>query len=109
MRDYKYLLCIIKIYSGFLKSESISADASILHFLNIYFSFVEPSVRVHPFVCGRTLGTDKQILAQLKGVRESDLWDCQLILAFSPVTSRAGTDAEEALKKIPGNYYKNNA
>ncbi|XP_018941279.1 uncharacterized protein LOC109069034 isoform X1 [Cyprinus carpio] len=61
----------------------------------------EPSVRVHPFVCGRTLGTDKQILAQLKGVKESDLWDCQLILAFSPVTSRAGTDAEEALKKIP--------
>ncbi|XP_058611264.1 uncharacterized protein si:ch211-245h14.1 isoform X2 [Onychostoma macrolepis] len=61
----------------------------------------EPSVRVHPFVCGRTLGTDKQILAQLKGVKESDLWDCQLILAFSPVTSRAGTDTEEALKKIP--------
>lgn len=59
---------------------------------------------MHPFVCGRTLGTDKQILAQLKGVKESDLWDCQLILAFSPVTSRAGTDTEEALKKIPGNY-----
>ncbi|XP_059368362.1 uncharacterized protein si:ch211-245h14.1 isoform X2 [Carassius carassius] len=61
----------------------------------------EPTVRVHPFFCGRTLGTDKQILAQLKGVKESVLCDCQLILAFSPVTSRAGIDAEEALKKIP--------
>ncbi|XP_016326242.1 uncharacterized protein LOC107676244 isoform X2 [Sinocyclocheilus anshuiensis] len=61
----------------------------------------EPSVRVHPFVCGQTLGTDKQILSQLKGVKESDLWDCQLILAFSSVASRAGTDTEEALKKIP--------
>ncbi|XP_026146548.1 uncharacterized protein LOC113120745 isoform X1 [Carassius auratus] len=64
----------------------------------------EPTVRVHPFFCGRTLGTDKQILAQLKGVKESELSDCQLILAFSPVTSRAGIDAEEALKKIPDNY-----
>lgn len=72
--------------------------------LLIYFSYAEPTVRVHPFFCGRTLGTDKQILAQLKGVKESELSDCQLILAFSPVTSRAGIDAEEALKKIPGNH-----
>ncbi|XP_043075724.1 uncharacterized protein si:ch211-245h14.1 isoform X2 [Puntigrus tetrazona] len=61
----------------------------------------EPLVRVHPFVCGRTLGTDKQILSLLRGVKETNLLDCQLILAFNPVTSRAGTDTEEALKKIP--------
>ncbi|XP_016378616.1 uncharacterized protein LOC107716634 [Sinocyclocheilus rhinocerous] len=60
----------------------------------------EPSVRVLPLVCGQTLGTDRHILAQLKGVRESELRDCQLILVFCPVVSRAGTDIEEALKKI---------
>ncbi|XP_042633999.1 uncharacterized protein LOC109053771 isoform X2 [Cyprinus carpio] len=61
---------------------------------------IEPSVRVFPLVCGQTLGTDRQILAQLKGVRESELQDCQLILVFCPVVSRAGTDTGEALKKI---------
>ncbi|XP_048063405.1 uncharacterized protein si:ch211-245h14.1 isoform X1 [Megalobrama amblycephala] len=61
----------------------------------------EPSVRVHPFTCGRTLGVDMQILKQLKGVTESGLWDCQLILVFCPVVSRSGTDIEEALRKIP--------
>ncbi|KAL1253953.1 hypothetical protein QQF64_016182 [Cirrhinus molitorella] len=62
----------------------------------------EPKVRVHSLVCGRTLDADRQILGQLRGVQESDLWGCQLILAFCPVVSRAGTDIEEALKKIPG-------
>lgn len=61
----------------------------------------EPSVRVHLFLCGRTLGADKQILAGLHGVSESGLMDCQLILAFCPVVSRVGTDIEEALRKIP--------
>ncbi|XP_073672486.1 uncharacterized protein [Garra rufa] len=61
----------------------------------------EPIVKVHPFVCGRTLDAHKQIFRQLRGVQESEYWDCQLILAFCPVVSRAGTDIEEALKKIP--------
>ncbi|XP_067274008.1 uncharacterized protein si:ch211-245h14.1 [Pseudorasbora parva] len=63
-------------------------------------SIMTPFVRVHPFICGRTLGVDKQILAQLKGATESELWDCQLILIFCPVVSRSGTDTEDALKRV---------
>ncbi|XP_050994256.1 uncharacterized protein si:ch211-245h14.1 isoform X2 [Labeo rohita] len=63
----------------------------------------EPKVRVHLLVCGRTLEAHKQIFGQLRGVQESHMSDCQLILAFCPVVSRAGTDIEEALRKIPAN------
>lgn len=59
---------------------------------------------MHLLVCGRTLEAHKQIFGQLRGVQESHMSDCQLILAFCPVVSRAGTDIEEALRKIPGNY-----
>ncbi|XP_051500956.1 uncharacterized protein LOC127410015 isoform X2 [Myxocyprinus asiaticus] len=63
----------------------------------------EPSVRVHPIVCRQTFGADKQILEQLKGITESSISDCELILVFCPVVSRVGTDIKEALMKIPAN------
>ncbi|XP_056620707.1 uncharacterized protein si:ch211-245h14.1 [Triplophysa dalaica] len=66
-------------------------------------SSFEPSVKVHSVVCGRTFGADQQILNQLKGVKLTDMTDCQLILVFCPVASRVGTDIEEALRGIPGN------
>ncbi|KAA0708404.1 hypothetical protein E1301_Tti005646 [Triplophysa tibetana] len=66
-------------------------------------SSIEPSVKVHSVVCGRTFGADQQILYQLKGIKLTDMTDCQLILVFCPVASRVGTDIEEALKGIPGN------
>jgi len=50
------------------------------------------------------LGVDREILALLNGVTVSELWDCQLILVFCPIASRAGTNIEDALRKIPGNY-----
>ncbi|XDV41430.1 hypothetical protein PO909_010307 [Leuciscus waleckii] len=61
----------------------------------------QPQVKVHPLLCGQTLGVDREIVALLKGVTASELWDCQLILVFCPVASRAGTDIEDALRKIP--------
>lgn len=70
----------------------------------ISFYFAEPQVKVHPFICGETLGVDKEIVGLLKGVTVSELCDCQLILVFCPIASRAGTDIEDALRKIPGNY-----
>jgi len=69
----------------------------------ISFYFAEPSVKVHPLICGQTLGVDREIFALLNGVTVSELWDCQLILVFCPIASRAGTDIEDALRKIPGN------
>nr|XP_055041547.1 uncharacterized protein si:ch211-245h14.1 isoform X2 [Misgurnus anguillicaudatus] len=65
-------------------------------------SFYEPSVKVHSLVCGQTLGADQQILAMLQRVTLTDIAECQLILLFCPVVSRAGTDIEEALRKLPG-------
>ncbi|XP_077076367.1 uncharacterized protein LOC143729160 [Siphateles boraxobius] len=62
----------------------------------------QPLVKVFPIICGQTLGADREIMARLKGVTGSELWDCQLILVFCPVASRAGTDIEDALRKIPG-------
>ncbi|KAK7151021.1 hypothetical protein R3I93_012079 [Phoxinus phoxinus] len=61
----------------------------------------QPLVKVHPLICGQTLGADREIFALLKGVSMSELWDCQFILAFCPIVSRAGTDIEDALRKIP--------
>ncbi|KAK7133782.1 hypothetical protein R3I94_015598 [Phoxinus phoxinus] len=61
----------------------------------------QPLVKVHSLICGQTLGADREIFALLKGVSMSELWDCQFILVFCPIVSRAGTDIEDALRKIP--------
>lgn len=70
--------------------------------MNMPSFYVEPSVKVHSLVCGQTLGADRQILGMLEKVTFTDIADCQLILLFCPVVSRAGTDIEEALRKLPG-------
>ncbi|XP_051952525.1 uncharacterized protein si:ch211-245h14.1 [Xyrauchen texanus] len=87
------------------------AQASLKPYIDVLNSLMEtsvekedqPSVRVHPIVCRQTFGADKQILKQLKGVTESSISDCELILVFCPVASRVGTDIKEALMKIPAN------
>ncbi|XP_039549110.1 uncharacterized protein si:ch211-245h14.1 isoform X2 [Pimephales promelas] len=61
----------------------------------------QPPVKVHPLICGQTLGVDREIFALLNGVTVSELCDCQLMLVFCPIASRAGTDIEDALRKVP--------
>ncbi|XP_072544992.1 uncharacterized protein [Salminus brasiliensis] len=56
-------------------------------------------------VSGKTLGSDEGFIRKLidgkPGLKEvSTVEECDVILAFCPVASRAGTDIESALKKL---------
>ncbi|TRY98108.1 hypothetical protein DNTS_028470 [Danionella cerebrum] len=60
------------------------------------------SVRVHLLVCGEILQCEKRILLRLNGVTETELHTSDLVLVLYPIVSRAGTDTEQAIRKIPG-------
>ncbi|KAI1897557.1 hypothetical protein AGOR_G00084490 [Albula goreensis] len=64
-----------------------------------------PKIHIFTVVTGNTLNSHKTFLEHLaakltevKGVEE-----CDVIVAFCPISSRMGTDIEEALQQIPDN------
>ncbi|XP_041950351.1 uncharacterized protein si:ch211-245h14.1 isoform X1 [Alosa sapidissima] len=61
-------------------------------------------VKIHSLMCGKTLGFHKDMLQRL-GVPtlEVSLEECQVVLVFCPVSSRAGTNIAAAMKAVPGN------
>ncbi|KAL7872202.1 hypothetical protein SRHO_G00071850 [Serrasalmus rhombeus] len=59
-------------------------------------------VKIHSLVCGNTLDAHRSILRLVQPVKESSLEDCSIILVFCPIVTRAGTDIEAAIQKIPG-------
>ncbi|KAL2082329.1 hypothetical protein ACEWY4_022147 [Coilia grayii] len=61
-------------------------------------------VKIHLLVCGKTLGFHADLLRRV-GVptQEVDVEQCQVVLLFCPVYSRAGTDIDAALSAVPGN------
>ncbi|XP_060767909.1 uncharacterized protein LOC132875227 [Neoarius graeffei] len=62
-------------------------------------------IRFHTMVFGNIMTCDKDFLRRLGiSLKEEFLVDqCDVIIAFTPIVSRAGTDIEAALKKIPEN------
>ncbi|XP_031436944.1 uncharacterized protein LOC105897782 isoform X2 [Clupea harengus] len=61
-------------------------------------------VKIHLLVCGNTMGVHNDLVRRV-GVPtlEVGVEECQIILVFCPVWSRAGTDIDAALSKVPGN------
>ncbi|KAL0969521.1 hypothetical protein UPYG_G00228340 [Umbra pygmaea] len=57
-------------------------------------------------LCGKTLGCHTEFLRQLTEQRDfnkvESLEDSDVIMAFCPIVSRAGTDIEAAVQQIPG-------
>ncbi|XP_062406366.1 uncharacterized protein si:ch211-245h14.1 [Sardina pilchardus] len=61
-------------------------------------------VKIHSLVCGKTMGCHSDLLQRLgMPTLEVSSEECQVVLAFCPVASRAGTDIAAAITKIPGN------
>ncbi|KAJ7984550.1 hypothetical protein DPEC_G00355960 [Dallia pectoralis] len=60
-------------------------------------------VSFYPLLTGNTLDSDGQIIKKLPRVltEAKSLDECDVIMAFCPIVSRAGTDIESALQKIP--------
>ncbi|XP_038824517.1 uncharacterized protein LOC120024362 isoform X2 [Salvelinus namaycush] len=66
-------------------------------------------VKVHSQVCGKTLNTHLALMKQVDDLavglkrEETRPEDCQVIIAFCPITSRVGTDIDAAMSKVPSN------
>ncbi|XP_055728656.1 uncharacterized protein LOC129817437 isoform X2 [Salvelinus fontinalis] len=67
------------------------------------------AVKVHSQVCGKTLNTHLVLMKQVDDLavglkrEETRPEDCQVIIAFCPITSRVGTDIDAAMSKVPSN------
>ncbi|XP_071019131.1 uncharacterized protein [Oncorhynchus clarkii lewisi] len=67
------------------------------------------AVKVHSQVCGKTLNTHLALMKQVDylavGLKREETRpeDCQVIIAFCPITSRVGTDIDAAMSKVQSN------
>ncbi|XP_036840960.1 uncharacterized protein LOC110529643 isoform X2 [Oncorhynchus mykiss] len=67
------------------------------------------AVKVHSQVCGKTLDTHLALMKQVDDLavglkrEETRPEDCQVIIAFCPITSRVGTDIDAAMSKVQSN------
>ncbi|XP_024276182.1 uncharacterized protein LOC112250341 isoform X3 [Oncorhynchus tshawytscha] len=79
-----------------------------------HFGATEPlnkkqAVKVHSQVCGKTLNTHLALMKQVDvlavGLKREETRpeDCQVIIAFCPITSRVGTDIDAAMSKVKSN------
>ncbi|XP_031693080.1 uncharacterized protein LOC109900772 isoform X2 [Oncorhynchus kisutch] len=79
-----------------------------------HFRATEPlnkkqAVKVHSQVCGKTLNTHLALMKQVDDLavglkrEETRPEDCQVIIAFCPITSRVGTDIDVAMSKVQSN------
>ncbi|XP_053473060.1 uncharacterized protein LOC128602939 isoform X2 [Ictalurus furcatus] len=69
-----------------------------------------PVRSVYPLVFGKTMNSDKHFMDRLRSevkLHEVDSQnDCDVLIAFVPIVSRAGTDIQAALERIPKHSYK---
>ncbi|XP_053532714.1 uncharacterized protein LOC108259354 isoform X2 [Ictalurus punctatus] len=69
-----------------------------------------PVHSVYPLVLGKTMNSDKHFMDCLRSemkLHEVDSQnDCDVLIAFVPIVSRAGTDIQAALERIPKHSYK---
>ncbi|KAJ7984551.1 hypothetical protein DPEC_G00355970 [Dallia pectoralis] len=65
--------------------------------------FTARNIKFFPILTGNTLDSDVQFIKQLPRIftKAKSLDECDVIMAFCPIVSRAGTDIESALQKIP--------
>ncbi|XP_064864857.1 uncharacterized protein LOC115107786 isoform X2 [Oncorhynchus nerka] len=67
------------------------------------------AVKVHSQVCGKTLNTHLALMKQVDDLavglkrEETRPEDCQVIIAFCPITSRVGTDIDAAMRTVKSN------
>ncbi|XP_036066320.1 uncharacterized protein LOC112158141 isoform X2 [Oryzias melastigma] len=85
------------------RSDSSGSQWSIL---SLSGSSQKPSVKYKMVVSGQTFGAHRQLLDQIQTsglnlIEINDEESC-IIIVFCPVVSRIGTDAEAAMKKVPG-------
>ena len=75
-------------------------DKTVLY---VYLLLGLHTVKIHLLVCGNTMGVHNDLVRRV-GVPtlEVGVEECQIILVFCPVWSRAGTDIDAALSKVPG-------
>ncbi|XP_053347706.1 uncharacterized protein LOC128518579 isoform X2 [Clarias gariepinus] len=71
---------------------------------------MSPAYRIFSKVFGNTMNSHKLFMDRLKSevnLREvSSENDCDVLISFVPIVSRAGTDIQAALEKIPKHSYK---
>ncbi|XP_053473251.1 uncharacterized protein LOC128603098 isoform X2 [Ictalurus furcatus] len=69
-----------------------------------------PVRSVYPLVLGKTMNSDKHFMDRLRSevkLHEVDSQnDCDVLITFVPIVSRAGTDIQAALERIPKHSYK---
>ncbi|MCJ8747205.1 hypothetical protein PDJAM_G00150650, partial [Pangasius djambal] len=68
------------------------------------------ALRVFTMVLGKTMNSHKLFMDHLNSemkLQEVDSEnDCDVIIAFVPIVSRAGTDIQAAIERIPRHSYK---
>lgn len=75
-----------------------------LHFVNSVSLGWSKEIRFHKMVIGNDMNCHKAFLSGLGiNCREFSADQSDVIIAFVPIVSRAGTDIVAALEKIPGN------
>ncbi|MCJ8747209.1 hypothetical protein PDJAM_G00150690 [Pangasius djambal] len=77
-----------------------------LHFVNSVSVGWSKSIKFHKRVIGNTMNCHEDFLRRLRVSPQDTMFSvgqCDVIIAFVSIVSRAGTDIEAALKNIPGN------
>lgn len=61
----------------------------------------KPKVKVFSVVAAETFGAHKQILSKVDAEVCSSPAHCDVVVVFCPVTSRVGSDVDDAMREIP--------
>lgn len=61
-----------------------------------------PKWKLFRVVTGRTFGADDQILQKINADLCEEPGQCDMVMVFCPICTRAAADAAEAMKRVPG-------
>ncbi|KAJ0039418.1 hypothetical protein NL108_015129 [Boleophthalmus pectinirostris] len=62
----------------------------------------QKKAKVYVEVAAKTFGADEEILKKISVEKCSDPADCDVVLLFCPVTTRVGSDVDDAMRNISG-------
>lgn len=89
-------------------SERLHCSCSWVFIVYLCSVLWSPVRSVYPLVLGKTMNSDKHFMDRLRSevkLHEVDSQnDCDVLIAFVPIVSRAGTDIQAALERIPSKH-----
>lgn len=95
---------LLEAFNTALKEETSQKQKETGSWLSISrpaFMKPAPKMKVFPVVAAKTFGADRQILKAVDADVCGSPADCDVVVVFCPVTSRVGSDVDDALRNIP--------